>query len=104
MAATDGHAGATSRVNHHVVPATAETVHWGYFSRSLKPVLALDSGDFVTIETLNHHAYQHHARLIAGGPGAESVLLLTKDTKHVDRRGERPTNVAIHLCCARARA
>ncbi len=96
MAATDGHAGATSRVNHHVVPATAETVHWGYFSRSLKPVLAVDSGDFVTIETLTHHAYDDHARMIAGDPGAESVFLWTKDAKNVDRRGAGPMNASIH--------
>src|SRR5258708_37089194 len=57
MAVTDGHAGATGRVNHHVVPATADTVHWGYFSRSLKPVLSVELGGFVTIEKPTHHAY-----------------------------------------------
>ena len=31
--------------NHHYVPATAETVHWGYFSKLLKPVVEIDSGD-----------------------------------------------------------
>jgi len=96
MAATDGHAGVTSRVNHYVVPATAETVHWGYFSRSLKPVLAVDSGDFVTIETLTHHAYDDHARMIAGDPGAESVFLWTKDAKNVDRRGAGPIDASVH--------
>jgi acetamidase/formamidase len=74
-------------VSHHVVPATAETVHWGYFSRSLKPVLTVQSGDFVTIETLTHHAYDDHARMIAGDPGAESVFHWTKERKNVDRRG-----------------
>ena len=39
--------------NHHYIPATAKTVHWGYFSRSLQPVIEVDSGDFVTIETLD---------------------------------------------------
>jgi acetamidase/formamidase len=39
-------------VSHYILPATAETVHWGYFSRSLQPVLSVQSGDFVTIETL----------------------------------------------------
>ena len=52
MAVTDGRTGVTGRVNHYVVPANAETVHWGYFSRSLKPVRSVESGDFVTIETL----------------------------------------------------
>jgi acetamidase/formamidase len=79
-------------VSHHVVPATAETVHWGYFSRSLKPVLTVQSGDFVTIETLTHHAYDDHARMIAGDPGAESVFYWTKERKNVDRRGAGPMN------------
>jgi hypothetical protein len=96
MAATDGHAGVTGRVNHYVVPATAETVHWGYFSRSLEPVLSVDSGDFVTIETLTHHAYDDHARMIARDPGAESVFLWTKDTKNVDRRGAGPIDASVH--------
>ncbi len=52
MAVTEGRSGVAGRTNHYVVPATAETVHWGYFSRSLKPVLSVGSGDFVTIETL----------------------------------------------------
>jgi hypothetical protein len=57
MAVTDRRNGATGRINHYIVPATAATVHWGYFSRSLKPVLSVESEDFVTIETLTHHAY-----------------------------------------------
>src|SRR5690349_2053198 len=40
--------------NHHYVPATSETVHWGYFSKLLKPVIEIDPGDYVTIETLTH--------------------------------------------------
>ncbi len=39
---------------HHHLPANAETVHWGFFSRSLKPQVEIGSGDFVTIETLTH--------------------------------------------------
>jgi acetamidase/formamidase len=96
MAVTADRAGMAGRVNHYVVPATAETVHWGYFSRSLKPVLSVESGDFVTIETLTHHAYDDHARMIAGDPGAESVFLWTKDAKNVDRRGAGPIDASIH--------
>ena len=86
----------SGQANHYVVSAMAETVHWGYFSRSLKPVLKLQSGDFVTIETLTHHAYDDHARMIAGDPGAESVFHWTKERKSVDRRGAGPMNAAIH--------
>src|SRR5271154_184397 len=93
MTTTDG---PTSRANHYVVPATAETVHWGYFSRALKPVLSVESGDFVTIEALTHHAYDDHTRMIAGDPGAESVFQWTRDKKNVDRRGAGPIDASIH--------
>ena len=45
-------AAAMDRKNHYYVPATDKTVHWGYFSKSLKPVIEMDSGDYVTIEVL----------------------------------------------------
>jgi hypothetical protein len=40
-----------SAVLLHHVPATADTVHWGYFSKKLKPVIEVSSGDYVTLET-----------------------------------------------------
>ncbi len=40
----------------HTLPATPETVHWGFFDRSLRPVLEVRSGDIVAIEALTHHA------------------------------------------------
>jgi len=82
--------------SHYYLPATAKTVHWGYFSRSLKPLIEVDSGDFVTIETLTHHAYDDHARMIEGDPGAESVFHWTRDKKNVDRRGAGPIDASIH--------
>ncbi len=96
MAAMDNPTRAIGRADHYVVPATAETVHWGYFSRSLKPVVSIRSGDFVTIETLTHHAYDDHARMIAGDAGAESVFHWTRDRKNVDRRGAGPVDASIH--------
>jgi acetamidase/formamidase len=80
----------------HVIKASAKTVHWGYFSRLLKPAVSVKSGDLVTIETLTHHAYDDHARMIAGDPGAESVFGWTKDAKNVDRRGAGPIDASIH--------
>ena len=68
---------------HHHLPANADTVHWGYFSKNLKPQLEVESGDFVTIETLTHQASDDHERMIKGDPGAESVYLWTKDRKGV---------------------
>ena len=44
---------------HHVLPATAETVHGAYFSRALKSVRTLD------LETLTHHACDDHPKFAA---------------------------------------
>src|SRR4029077_7193356 len=49
---------------YHYLPATADTVHWGYFSKLLKPQLEVDSGDYVTIEALTHPATDDAERLI----------------------------------------
>src|SRR6516225_384266 len=39
-------------ISHYHVPATDQTVHWGYFSKSLTPLVTVESGDVVTIETV----------------------------------------------------
>jgi acetamidase/formamidase len=81
---------------YHYLPANADTVHWGYFSRSLKPQVEIDSGDIVTIEALTHHAGDDLERMVEGDEGAESVFLWTKDKKGVDRRGAGPTDPAVY--------
>jgi acetamidase/formamidase len=75
---------------HYLLPANSETVHWGYFSKAIEPRLTVKSGDFVTIETLTHHANDDAALMIKGDPGAESVYAWSKDSKAVDRRGAGP--------------
>ncbi|WP_217362979.1 acetamidase/formamidase family protein [Roseicella sp. DB1501] len=85
----------------HSLPANAETVHWGYFSKSLAPRLEVSSGDYVTIETLTHHANDDAERMVQGDPGAESVFLWTKDKKGVMRRGAGPGDgggLGVHIC------
>jgi acetamidase/formamidase len=77
---------------YHYLPATADTVHWGYFSKLLKPQLEIDSGDYVTIEALTHHANDDAERMVKGDPGAESVFLWTREKKGVDRRGAGPVD------------
>ena len=86
---------------HHHLPANADTVHWGYFSKNLAPRLEVDSGDFVTVETLTHQASDDRERMIEGDPGAESVYLWTTDRKGVDRRGAGPGDgkgLGVHIC------
>ena len=95
--------------NHYYVPATDKTVHWGYFSKSLKPLVEVDSGDFVTVEVLTHHANDDAERMIKGDPGAESVFYWDTQRKGVDRRGAGPMQptlfgrgagegLGVHIC------
>lgn len=44
----------------HHLPATIDTVQWGYFDSTTKPVLQVRSGDYVEIECLCHHAGDAH--------------------------------------------
>src|SRR5712691_1385120 len=60
--------------SYHHLPANADTVHWGYFSKKLKPQVEIDSGDFITIEALTHHANDDAERMVKGDLGAESVF------------------------------
>jgi acetamidase/formamidase/AraC-like DNA-binding protein len=80
----------------HYLAATEKTVHWGYFSRTLRPVLEIESGDFVTIEALTQHAYDDHERMIKGDPGAEAVFHWSRKRKNVDRRGAGPIEATIY--------
>ncbi|MEL7054130.1 MAG: acetamidase, partial [Cyanobacteria bacterium J06588_5] len=79
----------------HVLPATADTVHWGYFSQTLEPKLVVDSGDMITVETLTHHANDDAERMVTGDPGAESVFAWSEDAKGVDRRGAGPIDAEV---------
>jgi acetamidase/formamidase len=91
---------------HYYIPATPDTVLWGYFSKVAKPVLEIESGDYVTMETLTHHANDDADRMVKGDPGAEAVFYWDSKRKGVDRRGAGPMDAAIgagggagvHIC------
>lgn len=105
-ASAQGSGPGAGRANHYHIPATDKTVHWGYFSRSLKPLVEVNTGDFVSIETLTHHAYDDFERMIKGDPGAESVYYWDKQKKNVNRRGAGPMDhkvgagggYGVHIC------
>ncbi|WGD32209.1 acetamidase/formamidase family protein [Ancylobacter sp. WKF20] len=80
---------------HHHLPINEQNVHWGYFSRSLQPLLEIASGDIVTVETLTQHASDDPERMIIGDPGAESVFHWTATQKAVDRRGAGPMDASV---------
>lgn len=103
------HAVVAEPVRHHYLPASPQTIHWGYFSRALKPALHVRSGDFVSIETLTHHANDDPERMVQGDPAAESVFHWQHDHKAVDRRGAGPMDASavgrgpgegfgVHIC------
>ncbi len=75
----------------HHLPATPETVHWGYFSKTLAPVLTLKSGDRAVIESITHHANDDYARMIEGDRAAEDIFRWTKEQKTLRRRGAGAT-------------
>ena len=81
---------------HHHLPANNETVHWGYFSKSLAPRLVVHSGDVVTVETLMHHAGDDLERMVKGDPGAESVFFWDSEKKGVNRRGAGPMDASVY--------
>ncbi|WP_322063133.1 acetamidase/formamidase family protein [Paraburkholderia sp. J63] len=91
-----GHATDSFGRRHHQLRATDKTVHWGYLSRDLPPVLEVESGDKVTIETLTQHASDDWARMIEGDAGAQSVFHWTAEHKNVDRRGAGPLDASIY--------
>ena len=70
-------------------------MHWGYFSKKLKPQVEIDFGDFITIEALTHHANDDAERMVKGDSGAESVFLWTKEKKGVNRRGAGPMDASL---------
>ncbi len=97
------------QVRHHHLPVSPATVHWGYFSSLLKPALTVKSGDFVTVETLTHHANDDPERMVEGDEGAESVYRWDETGKAVDRRGAGPMDASavgrgagegfgVHIC------
>ena len=81
---------------HHVLRANKDTVHWGFFRRDLSPVLEINSGDRVTIETVTQHASDDGLRMIQGDAGAESIFGWTKgDLKARNQRHVSPVDSSV---------
>ncbi len=67
-------AGETRAARHYVLPATPETVQWGWYDPNEKPKLTVHSGDTVSIETLSHSLGQ-----IKPGVEMEEIVKLRKE-------------------------
>jgi acetamidase/formamidase len=58
----------------HLLPATLETTQWGWFNNAQPPVLRVDSGDSIAIETMMHAHNQ-----IVPGTTIETIKKLRTD-------------------------
>jgi len=58
----------------HLLPATLETTQWGWFDNSQAPVLKVDSGDTVVLETMMHSHNQ-----VVPGKTIEEIKKLRTD-------------------------
>ena len=58
---------------HSEIKLSAANVHWGYFSKTLAPVLNVTSGSEVVVEMATHHACDDYDKMILGDPGMEEI-------------------------------
>ena len=76
------HGNAASAQKHYSLPATRDTVQWGWFDVNEKPKLTVDSGDTVSVETWYHALNQvkpspeDHA---LNGPSMDEIARLRKE-------------------------
>lgn len=97
---------AGENVSHYYIPANKDTVHWGYFSKSMEPLVKLESGDYATMEAVTHHSFDDYERMIQGDPGVEGIFQWDAKNKAIDRRGAGPMDhpvgagggMGVHVC------
>ncbi len=65
---------AAPKGKHYTLPATLETVQWGWLDPNEKPKLTVNSGDTVSIETM-----MHAHDVIQPGKSIEDIVKLRKD-------------------------
>src|SRR5262249_2519392 len=59
----------------HLLPATMETTQLGWYDNAQKPVLTINSGDTVVMETMMHF----HDRLLPGGAWLDELLKIRQE-------------------------
>ena len=79
------------------IPLSAENVHWGYFSKSLEPVLTVPSGSEVTIEMATHHGCDDWDKMIKGDPGMEDVYTWNASYIGEEYRGAQGQGDGVHI-------
>merc|ERR1719316_2158024 len=71
----------------HELKLSNETVHFGYFSKTLTPKINIASGDTVVVEMATHHACDDWDKMIKGDAGMESIFTWSDTVRGVQHRG-----------------
>lgn len=71
---------------HYTIEASSENVRWGNIGIG-DPVLTVNSGDIVTVETVTHHSGDDYERIIQGDAGVEDIFKWTETEKNEADRG-----------------
>lgn len=79
------------------IPLSNATVHWGYFSKTEEPIIAISSGDEITVEMATHHACDDWDKMIEGDEGMESVYLWNEDGANENYRGASGGGDGVHI-------
>src|SRR5258707_11480092 len=74
----------------HILPATLETTQWGWFNNAQPPVLAINSGDSVVMETMMHSHNQDRksTRLNSSHANISYAVFCLKKKK---KKNKKPT-------------
>ena len=83
--------------NGATLELSADNVHWGYFSKTLEPVLTIASGDEVVVEMATHHACDDWDLMIKGDAGMESIYTWSSETQGEPYRGATGGGDGVHI-------
>ena len=73
----------------HLLPATLETTQWGWFDNAQPPVLRVNSGDTIVIETMMHSHNQ-----VVPGTTIEQIKKLRTDSPAAGRTRSRDRSIS----------
>ena len=81
----------------YTLPLSKENVHWGYYSKTLQPVLTVPSGATVTIETVTLNACEDYDKMIKGDKPVEDIYFWDTAGQNVPFRGPTGTGDGGHI-------
>jgi acetamidase/formamidase len=79
------------------LPLSAANVHWGFFSKTLDPVLTIDSGAEVVVEMATHHACDDYDKMILGDAGMEDIYAWDESGRSESKRGATGGGDGVHI-------